>query len=67
MYTYKITSLVGQIHSDICPSPIISAIFPKFDGELVITDETGITIQFEKKQTPVSLGPTIKIELVELL
>jgi hypothetical protein len=64
MYTYKITSLVGQIHSDICPSPIISAIFPKFDGELVITDETGIIIEFETKQTPVDLGKTIKVELL---
>lgn len=28
-------------------------------------DETGITVEFEKKQTPVDLGKTIQIELVE--
>jgi len=65
MYTYKITSLVGQIQSDVNPPAIVTAIFPKFNGELVIMDETGITIEFEKKQTPVDLGPTIKIEFVE--
>lgn len=65
MYTYKITSLVGQIHSDVNPPAIVTAIFPKFDGELVIMDETGITVVFEKKQTPVDLGKTIKVELIE--
>jgi hypothetical protein len=64
MYTYKITSLVGKIESDICPPPIVTAIFPKFDGEFVSIDESGIIIEFETKQTPVSLGPTIKIELL---
>jgi len=64
MYTYKITSLVGQIQSDTCPPAILTAIFPKFKGELVIMDETGITVEFETKQTPVDLGKTIKVEVV---
>lgn len=65
MYTYKITSLLGDIKTDICPPPIVSAIFPKFDGELVYTSEGSVIVEFETKQTPVSLGSTIKVELLQ--
>jgi hypothetical protein len=65
MYTYKITSLLGDIKTDVCPPPIVSAIFPKFDGELVIVNEGSVIVEFEKKQTPVDLGKTIQVELVE--
>jgi hypothetical protein len=65
MYIYKITSLLGDINTDVCPPPIVSAIFPKFDGELVYTQEGSVIVEFEKKQTPVDLGKTIKVELIE--
>lgn len=65
MYTYKITSLLGDINLNVCPPPIVSAIFPKFDGELVYTSEGSVIVEFEKKQTPISLGATIKVELLE--
>ena len=65
MYTYKITSLLGDIKTDVCPPPIVSAIFPKFDGELVYTNQGSVIVEFEKKQTPVDLGKTIIVEVVE--
>jgi hypothetical protein len=42
----------------------VSALFPAFDGEPVTLNENEITVTFETEQTPVDLGPLVKIELL---
>ena len=61
--TYRITYLVGQLDNSIAPPPVVSVIFPAFDGtQLVVSDQSEITVTFATPQTPVDLGPLVKVE-----
>ena len=61
--TYRITYLIGQLDNSIAPPPVVSAIFPAFDGtQLVVSDQSEITVTFATPQTPVDLGPLVKVE-----
>lgn len=64
MFKYRITYLIGKLDTSICPPAIVSVLFPAFDGELVTLNENEITVTFESEQTPVDLGPLVKIELL---
>lgn len=63
--TYRITYLLGLMDNSICPPPVVSVIFPAFDGsQLVISDQSKILVTFASPQTPVDLGPLVKVEEV---
>ena len=58
MVKYRITSLLvigdGQA--------LLKAIFPAFDGEQAYFDAAEILVTFATPQTPVDLGPLVKVE-----
>jgi hypothetical protein len=65
MITYRITYLIGQLDNSVCPPPVLSVIFPAYDGsQLVISDQSQILVTFDTPQTPVDLGPLVKVETV---
>jgi len=64
MFTYKITYLLGKIDGSICPPPVVSVLFPNFSGEAVTLTDSEITVTFDTEQTPVDLGPLVKVELI---
>jgi hypothetical protein len=64
MFTYRITYLLGEINTSICPPAIVPAIFPAFNGEAVTLSDSEITVTFGSEQTPVDLGPLVKVELI---
>jgi len=63
-YTYKITMLGSALDMSVCPPAIVYAIFPAFNGEPVSIDENGCLVTFATPQTPVDLGPLVKVETV---
>lgn len=60
MVKYKITSLLligdGQA--------LLKAVFPAHKGEQASFDQSEIVVTFDKAQTPVNLGPLVKVEVV---
>jgi len=64
MFTYKITYLIGKLDASVCPPAVVSIIFPSFNGEPVTLTESEITVTFATEQTPVDLGPLVKVELI---
>jgi hypothetical protein len=62
--TYRITYLAGSLDTSICPPAIVSAIFPDFDGWPVTLCDTECTVTAPTPQTPVDLGPLVKVEEV---
>ena len=64
MFTYKITYLIGKLDASVCPPAVVSIIFPSFNGEPVTLTESEITVTFDTEQTPVDLGPLVKVELI---
>ena len=63
--TYRITYLIGQLDNSVAPPPVLSVIFPAYDGsQLVISDQSQILVTFDTPQTPVDLGPLVKVETV---
>ena len=47
-----------------CPPAIVSALFPTFNGEAVELSNKDCTVTFDSPQTPVDLGPLVKVELI---
>ena len=47
-----------------CPPAIVSAIFPNFQGEPVELSQKECLVTFGSEQTPVDLGPLVKVELI---
>lgn len=62
--TYRITYLAGPINTGVCPPAIVSAVFPAFDGWPVTLTETECLVTAPAPQTPVDLGPLVKVEQV---
>lgn len=63
MAKYRITSLlmIGDGQS------LLKAVFPAFDGEQAYFDASEIIVTFATPQTPVDLGPLVRVEVVEHL
>lgn len=60
-YTYRITSLLTIV----AWHEIVKAAFPDFDGQETLFDGSGvITVTFDTPQTPVDLGPLVRVELL---
>jgi len=64
MHTYRITYLAGKLDNSVCPPAIVSVIFPAFNGEPVTLCEQYCDVTFSEPQTPVSISPLIKVELL---
>lgn len=64
MTTYRITYLAGKLDTSVCPPAIVTAIFPAFDGWPVTLSETECIVTAPSPQTPVDLGPLVKVETV---
>ena len=60
MVKYRITSLLvigdGQA--------LLKAVFPAHDGEQAWFDASSVTVTFATPQTPVDLGPLVKVEVI---
>ena len=61
--TYRVTML-GATLSD--PYAFLQAVFPQRNGEPAESDGGSVTVTFESEQTPVDLGPLVKIERVDI-
>ena len=60
-YTYKVT-MSGATLAD--PYAFLQALFPQRDGEPASSDGASVTVTFATPQTPVDLGPLVKVELL---
>jgi hypothetical protein len=58
MHTYRITSClaIGDY------AQLLASIFPAWNGEPVTATQSEITVTFATPQTPVDLGPLVKVE-----
>ena len=58
--TYCITSsmLIGDYEL------LLSTVFPAWNGEASTYSQSEITVTFDTPQTPVDLGPLVKVELL---
>ena len=63
-YSYKVTLLLGKMDNSVCPPPFLKIVFPAFDGEPVTATESECLVTFAEPQTPVDLGPLIKVEII---
>ena len=63
MTTYRITSClaIGDY------AQLLATIFPAWNGEPVTANQSEITVTFATPQTPVDLGPLVKVEVVPAL
>ena len=59
--TYRV-SMSGATLSD--PYAFLQAVFPQRDGESAESDGASVTVTFATPQTPVDLGPLVKVEVV---
>jgi hypothetical protein len=60
MVKYRITSLllIGDGNA------LLKAVFPAHDGEQASFDQSQVEVTFDTPQTPVDLGPLVKVEVV---
>jgi hypothetical protein len=61
MHTYRITSClaIGDY------AQLLATVFPAWNGEPVTATQSEITVTFATPQTPVDLGPLVKVEVVQ--
>jgi len=59
--TYRISSslLIGDY------AQLLATIFPAWNGEPVTASQSEITVTFATPQTPVDLGPLVKVEVID--
>ena len=61
MTSYRITSslLIGDY------AQLLAAIFPAWNGEPVTASQSEITVTFATPQTPVDIGPLVRVEVID--
>ena len=59
--TYRV-SMSGATLAD--PYAFLQAVFPQRDGEPASADGASVTVTFATPQTPVDLGPLVKVETI---
>ena len=62
--TYRITLLGSEVDTSVAPSPLLLAVFPQWNGEPTTGTDGAIYVTFPTPQTPVDLGPLVKVEVV---
>jgi hypothetical protein len=60
MVKYRITSLLTIGDGE----ALLKAVFPAFNGEQAYFNASEIVVTFATPQTPVDLGPLVKVEVV---
>lgn len=63
MVKYRITSFLSIADGQ----ALLTAIFPAFNGEQAYFDASQITVTFATPQTPVDLGPLVRVEVIGTL
>jgi hypothetical protein len=65
MTTYRITYLLGQLDTSVCPPAIVSALWPTFNGWPVSLSASECLVDVpEGTPAPADLGPLVKVEVV---
>jgi hypothetical protein len=65
MKTYRITYLIGQLDTSVCPPAIVSALWPSFNGWACTLSASECLVDVPEGTTaPADLGPLVKVELV---
>lgn len=62
---YKITYLIGKLDAGVCPPPIVSAIFPSFDGWPVELSESECFVTVPDGIVPIEISTLVKVEAVQ--
>lgn len=60
--TYKV-SMLGVSLAD--PYVFLKAVFPQWNGEPAESNGAYVTVTFDSPQTPVDLGPLVKVEVYD--
>jgi hypothetical protein len=60
MTTYRITSClaIGDY------AQLLATVFPAWSGEPVTATQSEILVTFDTPQTPIDLGPLVKVEII---
>lgn len=66
MATYKITNLMGAIDCSLTPHPVVAVIFPGAELLECSVSPSEIIATFAAPQTPVDLGPLVRVELISV-
>ena len=61
---YRITYLLGKLDTSVCPPAIVKALFPTAEPLSVELNEQECIVEFATEQTPVDLGPLVKVEII---
>jgi hypothetical protein len=64
MTTYRISILIGKMDNSVCPPPFLAVLFPDASPSTVTLTEQECVVTFDTPQTPVDLGPLVRIELL---
>lgn len=60
MVKYKITSLLVIANGQ----ELLKTVFPNYTGEQAWFDQSEIIVVFSEAQSPINLGPLVKVELI---
>lgn len=63
-YTYRITTLLGAIGTSRNPPPFLDVLFAGAVPLVVELSESECVVTFDAPQTPVDLGPLVRVELI---
>ena len=61
---HRITFLLGKIDNSICPPPVLSVIYPEFNGWPTILSESEIIVEVPDGTIPIEVSPLIRVELL---
>ena len=64
MITYKITLIGMQMDGSANPPSIVTSLFPGIEYKSIELSTSDCTVTFSTPQTPVDLGPLVKVELL---
>jgi hypothetical protein len=60
--SYKV-SMLGVSLAD--PYAFLKAVFPQWNGEPAQSDGSSVIVTFDSPQTPVDLGPLVRVEIYD--
>lgn len=60
--SYRITMVGAYIANG---AQLAKAVFPQMDGEDMTCDSSSVVVTFDGPQTPVDLGPLVKVEVFD--
>jgi hypothetical protein len=59
--SYRITIIGAYIANG---AELAKAVFPQMNGEDMTCDSASVVVTFDSPQTPVDLGPLVRVELI---